>query len=47
MKKVEEYSSWFDEDSKYGTDESKRPGKPNSAADMFGVDGSFRKLNLD
>lgn len=47
VKKVEEYSEWLDEDEKYGTDESKRPGKAKTSEDMFGVDGSFRQLQVD
>ncbi|GAB0090855.1 alpha-tocopherol transfer protein-like [Sergentomyia squamirostris] len=35
------------EDSKYGTDEKKRPGRPNTEETLFGIDGSFRKLNID
>ncbi|KAI8427674.1 hypothetical protein MSG28_002138 [Choristoneura fumiferana] len=46
-KKIEEYTDWLDADLQYSTDESKRPGKPKTAEDIFGVDCSFRQLEFD
>ncbi|XP_046386010.1 retinol-binding protein pinta-like isoform X2 [Ischnura elegans] len=46
-KQMESFRDWFIEDEKYGADESKRPGKPKSYEDLFGVEGSFRKLTVD
>ncbi|XP_026326991.1 alpha-tocopherol transfer protein-like [Hyposmocoma kahamanoa] len=47
--KIIEYKQWFKEEEGFGTDESKRPGKAQTASEMFGVgvDGSFRKLDID
>ncbi|KPJ14239.1 Alpha-tocopherol transfer protein-like [Papilio machaon] len=46
-KKILEYSAWLDEEHLYGTEESKRPGKPKTAEELFGVEGSFRQLQVD
>ncbi|KPJ11749.1 Clavesin-2 [Papilio machaon] len=46
-KKVEEYSDFLEADYQYGTDETKRLGKPKTAEDMFGLEGSFRQLQFD
>lgn len=40
-------ASYFKEEDNYGTDESKRAGKPKTSEDLFGIEGSFRKLNVD
>lgn len=46
-KKILSYSDYFAEDEQYGTEERKRPGKPKDSEALFGIEGSFRKLNVD
>lgn len=46
-KKFDEYSDFFKDNVNYGTDESLRPGKPIDFEGLFGIEGSFRKLNVD
>lgn len=46
-KKVESYADWFKEDSKYHSIEEKRVGNAYTCEKLFGVEGSFRKLEVD
>lgn len=46
-KKVESYQGWFKENESYYSVESKRPGRPKTSDNVFGVEGSFRKLDVD
>ncbi|XP_016928740.1 alpha-tocopherol transfer protein-like [Drosophila suzukii] len=46
-KQLLSYKNYFAEESKYGVDEHLRPGKRVSADSLFGVEGSFRKLDID
>ncbi|KAL3271401.1 hypothetical protein HHI36_021882 [Cryptolaemus montrouzieri] len=47
IKKMVEYTPWFKEQEALKADESKRPGKPTNYDDLFGLDGSFRQLEID
>jgi hypothetical protein len=46
-KKMIEHREFFNAEDAYGTEERKRPGKPKNSEALFGMDGSFRKLNVD
>lgn len=47
-KKVESRRDWLMESEKYRSDEKKRPGgRPKTQEDLFGLEGSFRQLNVD
>ncbi|KAH8257564.1 hypothetical protein KR038_011434, partial [Drosophila bunnanda] len=46
-KKLDAYTDFFKANANYGTDESLRPGKPIDFEGLFGIEGSFRKLNVD
>ncbi|XP_050544851.1 alpha-tocopherol transfer protein-like [Daktulosphaira vitifoliae] len=45
--KVKEMKSWFIEEEKFRVNEQKRPGKPKTESDYFGMDGSFKTLSID
>lgn len=45
--KIAEYRDYLIEEAKYGTDESKRQAPLKQHDALFGVEGSFRKLDVD
>ena len=46
-KKLISYRDYFLEDDKYGTDEKYRVNKLQNSDIVFGMDGSFKKLDID
>lgn len=48
LKRIENFREWFLEDEKSKrVNESQRIGKIKTLSDLFGLDGSFRKLEID
>ena len=47
LETVDKYRAFFEDEAQYGTDESLRVGKPIDFDSLFGVQGSFRALNVD
>ncbi|XP_075168689.1 alpha-tocopherol transfer protein-like [Haematobia irritans] len=45
--KLDQYREYFKKNADYGTDEKLRPGKAIDFNSIFGIDGSFRKLDVD
>lgn len=46
-KKLEDYRDYFKKNTDYGTEEKLRVGQAIDFDSMFGIEGSFRKLNVD
>jgi hypothetical protein len=44
---LEHYRDWFKEEEAFRVDESKRLGRPNNSGEIFGMEGSFKKLDID
>ncbi|XP_069698952.1 alpha-tocopherol transfer protein-like [Periplaneta americana] len=47
LKKVDSYHDWFLQHENFKSDESKRQGGDFDSSDLFGFEGSFRKLSVD
>lgn len=38
---------FFKEEEKQIVDETKRPGKPKTVEDLFGIESTFKNMNID
>ncbi|XP_063239982.1 alpha-tocopherol transfer protein-like [Bacillus rossius redtenbacheri] len=47
LKDLDDHRDWFLKEQSMRVDESKRPGRAKSAGDIFGMEGSFKKLDID
>ncbi|XP_069699237.1 alpha-tocopherol transfer protein-like [Periplaneta americana] len=47
LKKVDSYRDWFLQHDNFKSDEMKRQGGAFNSNDLFGFEGSFRRLNVD
>lgn len=46
-KKIISYRDYLLEEESLGVDEKKRPGRPKNPDSLFGIDGTFRQLQVD